>query len=138
MTDIIIGKIKFVPLSKSRYFIREASQFTVFYWPASSRIIVSAREVIRFLVPKIAQIISGLLATLYLSLQGKVLLLSATDGFPILTTLMKKLFCQESDKCITTVSVCDKLIVMVDVCAPIFVKLKLETHNIAKLDGNCL
>lgn len=64
MTDIIIGKIKFVPLSKSRYFIREASQFTVFYWPASSRIIVSAREVIRFLVPKIAQIISGLLATL--------------------------------------------------------------------------
>lgn len=138
MTDIIIGKIKFVLLSKSRCFDKRSFSVHSLLLTCLFENNISAKEIICFQGLKIAQIISGLLATLYFSLQGKVLLLSATDGFPILTNLMKKLFCQESDKCIIAVPVCDKLIVMVDVCAPIFEKLKLETHNIAKLDGNCL
>lgn len=92
MTDTIIGKIKFILLSKSRYFdedIKEASQFTVFWRLACSRIIVSTGEIICFQGPKLAQIISGLLVTLYFSLQRKVLLLPVTDVFSILTNLKK-------------------------------------------------
>ena len=39
----------------------------------------------------------------------------------------EKLFCQKSDRCIIAIPVCDKLMVMVDVCSPVLVKLKLET-----------
>ena len=39
----------------------------------------------------------------------------------------EKLFCQESDRCIIAVPICDKLMVVVDVCSPVLVKWKLET-----------